>query len=75
MHQVKPTYGEYEMLSNPEMSLAIVADHRQELVARADRHRLLNELRRDRKARAVPVRDTRTAATLGGCDRSVAPAR
>jgi hypothetical protein len=63
------------MLSNPEMSFAIVADRRQALVAQADRHRLLSSLRRERKARQVPVRNTRTAATLGECERNVAPAR
>jgi hypothetical protein len=63
------------MFIHPEMSYAIVADRRQALIAQAERHRLLSSLRRDRKTRAGPVRDTRTAATLGGCERSAAPAR
>lgn len=63
------------MLANPEMTYAIVAQRHDELVAQAQRHHLLSGLRRDRKSRAVPVRDSRTAATLGGCERSVAPAR
>jgi hypothetical protein len=63
------------MFVHPEMSYAIVTDRQHALVAQAERHRLLSALRRDRKSRAVPVRDSRTAATLGGCERSVAPAR
>jgi len=63
------------MFLHPEMSVAIVADHQRTLMAQADRRRLLTALRRERKTSPAPVRDTRTPATLGGCGRSVAPAR
>ena len=63
------------MFLHPDMSAAVVVDHRQALIAQADRHRLLAALRRERKARHLPARDSRTPATLGGCGRSVAPAR
>jgi len=63
------------MFLHPEMSGAIVAERRRTLMAQADRHRLVTALRRGRKAEPDPVRDTRTPATLGGCGRSVAPAR
>jgi hypothetical protein len=74
----------------PEMSSAVVAERRRALMAQADRRRLERAARRGRTADPAagpaaattpavrPVRAVRnpsTAATLGQCGRSGAPAR
>lgn len=66
------------MSLHQELSAIAAVDHQRALLAQADRYRLLAAVRRgrrERKTASAAVRDTSTAATLGGCGRSVAPAR
>jgi hypothetical protein len=73
------------MLMHPDLMLALVNDRRRELIAEADRTRLLNggrEARRARRARdARPTRQAsvvrgQPAGTLASCEPSAAvPAR
>jgi hypothetical protein len=64
------------MLMHPEMMLALANDRHRELVAEADRARLLASARQVRRARkALDVRRQRTG-TLASCEPSVVvPAR
>jgi hypothetical protein len=66
------------MFLHPDMSSVAALDHQRTLIEQADHHRLLSAIRRERRgrrSRPSPAHDSRTAATLGGCGRSVAPAR
>jgi hypothetical protein len=67
------------MLMHPDLVLAMAHDRHRELVAEADRERLLSVARRARRGRharkAAPVRG-QPAGTLASCEPSVAvPAR
>ena len=64
------------MLMHPELMLTLANDRRRELIAEADRERLLAIARMARRARkARPIRE-RPAGTLASCEPSVAvPAR
>lgn len=67
------------MLMHPDLGLAMANDRHRELVAEADRERLLATARRSWRARrgpkAAPVRG-QPAGTLASCEPSVAvPAR
>lgn len=67
------------MLTHPDLALSMADDRRRELVAEADRERLLSVARRARRARrARPGALVRgqPAGTLASCEPSVAvPAR
>jgi hypothetical protein len=64
------------MFLHPDHMLTLAHQRHQELVAEADRHRLLDVARRARKARKAPAVRGRPAGTLASCDPSaVVPAR
>ena len=68
------------MLMHPEIMMSLVNDRHRELVAEADRGRLLRSARRLLRAGREPVRGgpgtAKTAGTLSPCESSaVAPAR
>ena len=64
------------MLMHPDTMLVLANDHRRELIAEADKERLLTGARRARRARkALAVRGQPTG-TLASCEPSAAvPAR
>jgi hypothetical protein len=64
------------MLMNPDLMLAVAHDRNRELIADADRYRLLTLARRARRARKAPAVRGEPAGTLALCEPSVAvPAR
>jgi hypothetical protein len=64
------------MFTNPDLLLALANDHHRELVAEADRERLLSIARLARRARKATTVRGRPAGTLRPCEPSaVVPAR
>lgn len=60
----------------PELLLDLAKDRQRELIAEADRARLLTTARRTRWARKVPAVRRKPTGTLASCEPSVAvPAR
>jgi hypothetical protein len=67
---------EKAMLMHPDLMLALVHDRHRELIAEADRSRLLTSARRARRARKAPVVRGHPTGTLASCEPSAAvPAR
>ncbi|MEV6597786.1 hypothetical protein AB0M36_13055 [Actinoplanes sp. NPDC051346] len=64
------------MLTHPDLLLALANHRHRELIAEADRWRLLDSARRARRARKTPAVRGRPAGTLASCEPSaVVPAR
>jgi hypothetical protein len=64
------------MLMHPDMMLVMANSRHRELLAEADRGRLLTGSRRARRARKVPSVRGQPTGTLASCDPSAAvPAR
>ena len=64
------------MFTNPELLLEMAHNHHRELVAEADRERLLSIARLARRARKAATVRGRPAGTLRACEPSAAvPAR
>jgi hypothetical protein len=64
------------MMMHPDLTRALANDRRRELLAEADRERLLASARAARKARKAPAVRGRLPGTLAACEPSaVAPAR
>ena len=64
------------MLMHPDLLLALANDRHRELIAEADRERLLTIARRARRARKAPAVRGQPTGTLASCEPSVAvPAR
>ena len=64
------------MLMHPDLLLTLANDRHRELIAEADRERLLTSARVARRARKVPVVRRQPTGTLASCEPSVAvPAR
>jgi hypothetical protein len=64
------------MLMHPDLMLSLANERRRELVAEADRQRLLSLARDAREARKGRAARGRPAGTLASCERSVVvPAR
>jgi hypothetical protein len=64
------------MLMHPEMMLALANDRHRELIAEADRARLLTSARQARRARKVLAARRQRTGTLASCEPSaVVPAR
>ena len=64
------------MLMHPDLMLTLANDRHRELMAEADRHRLLTSALRARRARKAPAVRGRPAGTLASCEPSaVVPAR
>jgi hypothetical protein len=64
------------MFIHPDTMLVLVNDRHRELIAEADRERLLTSARRVRRARKAPAVRGRPTGTLASCEPSAAvPAR
>jgi hypothetical protein len=64
------------MLMHPDMMLVMANSRHRELIAEADRGRVLTSSRRARRARKAPAARGRPTGTLASCDPSAAvPAR
>ena len=64
------------MLMHPDLLLALAKDRRGELIAEADRERLLTIARVARRARKAPAVRGQPTGTLASCEPSAAvPAR
>jgi hypothetical protein len=64
------------MMMNSDLLLAQAYDRQRELLAEADRHRLLTFARRARRARKAPAVRGQPTGTLASCEPTVAvPAR
>jgi hypothetical protein len=64
------------MLMHPEMLLVMANDHHRELIAEADRSRLLSRARRARQDRRTTAVRAQSTGTLASCEPSaVVPAR
>lgn len=64
------------MLNHPDLLLSLARDRQRELVAEADRARLLSVARAARRGRKMPAVRRRAGGTLAACDPSaVVPAR
>jgi hypothetical protein len=63
-------------MMHPDLMLALVHDRHRELIAEADRQRLLTSARRARRARKAPAVRGHPTGTLASCEPSTAvPAR
>ncbi|MGX6605258.1 hypothetical protein ACWKSP_24445 [Micromonosporaceae bacterium Da 78-11] len=64
------------MMMHPDLILALANDRHRELIAEADRYRLLAATRAARRARKAPAVRGRPTGTLASCEPSAAvPAR
>ena len=64
------------MLMHPDLMLVLANDRHRELIAEADRTRVLTSARAARKARKAPAVRGQPAGTLASCEPTVAvPAR
>jgi hypothetical protein len=64
------------MLMHPDMMITLANDRHRELIAEADRSRLLTSGRRIRQARKASAARGQPTGTLASCERSAAvPAR
>ena len=60
------------MLIHRDLLLVLANDRRRELIAQADRARLLSSARRARRARKAPAVRGRPTGTLASCEPSAA---
>jgi hypothetical protein len=64
------------MFTHPDLILTMAHDRHRELIAEADKERLLTIARRARRARKSPAARGRPTGTLASCETSAAvPAR
>jgi hypothetical protein len=64
------------MLMHPDVMLVLANDHHRQMIAEADKSRLLTMARRARRARKAPGVRGRPTGTLASCEPSAAvPAR